>query len=226
VVDRPRSGLIGPSTNSSINAASRPPPPGVGRLPADVFHPERVRLPAGSLKLEAERLLVLHEHRETVPLEVAGEHELVVVDVLAEAALPRDDDRQAADPAGVHDRAGSARQHDDVGGAEALEHLVAGEHLTTLRDRRRRGAAVLDEHLVVGVRLGPPVGPRHEPVERVDVAARAEQDAQPAHRTGPTTTAPGLGPSCSSHWTAKRSVTGRTRRPVSVAESRRSYTSR
>jgi len=81
--------------------------------------------------------------------EGAGELDLVVVDVLAQAPQAWDDDRVVPHPRGGEHAADTGMGHDNIGGLEAGEHFVErheGHRPSSARGRRR--GTVLDHELI------------------------------------------------------------------------------
>ena len=144
----------------------------------------------GIFQRRVEVLLGLHADGQPGSGQVLGERPLVVVHVLAEVGSSRDHDRSATGGPNVHDAAGTTRDHDRVGLFDLGAHVLTPVQLGVVDTDRRPGRSVLDDDGVVGVRIGPALGPADEAIEGVVVGADAHEDAA-CQYTGPATVAPG-----------------------------------
>lgn len=171
----------------------------LGRIRTEVpglVQTHTVRVVEGLSYLGGQRLQVLGQDDRSPFREEPCEGDLVVVDVLAEIATSRHDDRDTAGPQGVQHRSGSALPDDDVGGSRARCQLFVLREGGTRDTMQRRGSTVLDEHLlgVEETTLDQLARPPDQPSERVVVGTDGHEDPLSVvhdHSTGPTTVASG-----------------------------------
>ena len=115
------------------------------------------------------------DNGHAVVLEVLGEPQLVVVDMLVVGRVASHHDGKPARHPGVHHRGGTTVAHHDRGVTEQGQQLAVGDQLATIMAGRRRGSG-LDDGDHVGMHLAPLVDPIDEPIETMVVGADGDDD--------------------------------------------------
>lgn len=138
---------------------------------------ERIRVHMQAAEERFEIRLGLDDVGEVMGGEKPRERTLMIVDVLTQVVVPRNDNGQFALFAGVHDRPRASRTHDGGGLRHEVPHLAPAEHHRAPRDPGRTGSAVLNEDVAIPPGSpGPVVQPVHEPVEGMVVGAHDGKD--------------------------------------------------
>jgi hypothetical protein len=123
----------------------------------------------------------------------------MAVDVLTELGVARDYQRQQPNPTDVADQAGPAVADGDLSALERVNERSLVEEVVTSGHPRRRGAAMLHQHVDARSRRRELIAPGDEPVERVMIRANQAKHERPTHSSSPMTVALRKRLFCSSH---------------------------